>query len=701
MTDVFISYSRGDRDKVRVLAEELERHGLTVWWDSQLTTGSKFRAEIAEKLDEARLVIVIWSRSSVASRFVCDEADEGARRGALFPALIELVDIPLGFRQIQTADLTGWRGRPSDPALQAFIGTIVKAAAEMNRSRDRQEPTPQPPSEPTPEPRKPPRQPRSDLPAPEQARHTVTGRRIRTKLLLSSFALAALIGAGFAALAYSSDFVFPAARPYLVAAIFLLVFLARLASFFADKAMGPASLRLLSGSFVTVVALGAITIAPIVMEGRLYAGALEAVRVKGVEGADINGVALSPDGTRLVTASDDGEARLWDSRTGVGLGRFSRHTNWVWSADFSPDGTEVVTASRDLTARVWASRDMAQRLVLEGHGASVYDAKFSPDGGLIASASGDGTVRLWDAADGDGVGVLRGHSGDVRSVAFAPDGRYLVSGGEDGTVRLWNMATMAYQRSIGRGSFQWNEVAFSGDGERIAGVSDGGQVRVWSFDGDLVLAASVPGKAFGVAFGGNDARLAVGSIDGGVRVFDIASGSLLLETAHHDDGVRDVDGDPQGSIFASGSRDNTARIWDAATGRELAIVGHVASAVDVPVVLDLPPVAVASRAPQPMAFAAEPRETAFLLAKGFAIGLAVLVAGLIVKGIISLTPARRHARLVTPTLGAAAVLYLAALMLSALPLEATMLWATLCFAPATALALVRWLMAGVLFRRGA
>jgi WD40 repeat protein len=68
------------------------------------------------------------------------------------------------------------------------------------------------------------------------------------------------------------------------------------------------------------------------------------------------GAAFSPDGTRIVTASSDGTARVWDSVTGKLLIRPFEHQSWVVSAAFSPDGTHIVTASHDKTAQVWDVR---------------------------------------------------------------------------------------------------------------------------------------------------------------------------------------------------------------------------------------------------------------------------------------------------------------------------------------------------------
>ncbi|GGY53931.1 toll/interleukin-1 receptor domain-containing protein [Parvularcula lutaonensis] len=701
MVDVFVSYSREDKEKVRIIAEELQRAGLRVWWDPHIKTGAGFREEITQNLTAARVVVVVWSRTSVASRFVCDEADEGAQYDRLYPALVDLVDIPLGFRQIQTHDLTRWHGSRNDKSLKEFIATVAEGAKSSAPRRPTPAPPPERPAEPAPKPkRKPaPAQRKSRHAAAPKRRYTVTGRNIRLALVFRSLLMAALITAGFGALAYTSDFVFPSLRPVLIGAVFLLTFFSRYVSFLADKAMGgAASLKLLSGSFLTLLFFGALFIAPIITEGRIYASALEEVKVEGIEGADINSVAISGDGRLMVTSSDDSQARLWSVDTGVGLGVFPNHENWVWHADFSPDGEEVVTASRDLTARVWSVAGQKERLVLDGHRATVYVAKFSPDGETIATGSGDGDIRVFNAESGELLGTMSGHSDDVRSLAFSPDGRYLASASADGTVRLWNALSRRFIRIVGRAD-PWNEVAWDEAGTRLAAAGDNGSVIVWNPSGTRLMQTSVPGKAFGLAFTRKDSQLAVGSIDSLVHILDARSGDELLTLAGHEDAVRDVTARPGEPILISASRDNTARVWSAVSGEEEQIVGHIESAVKLPVPIDLPPVAMASRAPTPMDFAENRQDTPFLIGKGFATAVALLMTGLLLKALFSVTPLRKMARLMIPALTGLGVVYYLALMLSALPVEASMLWGTLLFVPAAVFALFRWLLAVSLFKR--
>jgi WD40 repeat protein len=113
------------------------------------------------------------------------------------------------------------------------------------------------------------------------------------------------------------------------------------------------------------------------------------------------------------------------------------HEGPVRTAVFSPDGRRILTASWDGTARLWDAETGAPGPVLRGHEDPVESAVFSPDGRRIVTASPDRTARLWDAETGAPGPVLRGHEDPVESAVFSPDGRRIVTASEDHTARLW------------------------------------------------------------------------------------------------------------------------------------------------------------------------------------------------------------------------------------------------------------------------
>jgi formylglycine-generating enzyme required for sulfatase activity len=126
MRDIFISYSSEDRGKAKDIAEALEQQGFSAWWDRSILPGETFDTVIEEALDAAKCVIVLWSKTSVSSKWVKTEASDGKQRGILIPVLIERdVKIPLAFRRIQAADLRDWEGKLSHPGFDMLLKSIA------------------------------------------------------------------------------------------------------------------------------------------------------------------------------------------------------------------------------------------------------------------------------------------------------------------------------------------------------------------------------------------------------------------------------------------------------------------------------------------------------------------------------------------------------------------------------------------------
>ena len=184
---------------------------------------------------------------------------------------------------------------------------------------------------------------------------------------------------------------------------------------------------------------------------------------------------FSPDGARILTASWDKTAKLWDAASGKLVFSFA-HQGVVWRVAFSPDGARVLTASADKTAKLWDAAS-GELIASFAHRDRVNDAVFSPDGARILTASADHSAKLWDAASGKLITSFA-HQDGVNDAVFSPDGARILTASADETAKLWDaasgklIASFAHQGEV-------NDVAFSPDGTRILTASRDNTAKLW------------------------------------------------------------------------------------------------------------------------------------------------------------------------------------------------------------------------------
>ncbi|HEX3551690.1 MAG TPA: trypsin-like peptidase domain-containing protein [Thermoanaerobaculia bacterium] len=282
-------------------------------------------------------------------------------------------------------------------------------------------------------------------------------------------------------------------------------------------------------------------------------------------------VAFSPDGKLAATGGDDRLIRLWDSQGRLVAPPFQGHDGPVNELVFSPDGSTIASASQDGTVRLW---DLQGRPVAEpyrGHGGPVYAVTFSPDGKSLASGGEDGSLRQWTPDGRNAYPPLRRHEGAVNAVVFLDDNS-LVSASEDQTVlfhdREGHRVIPPFAGFHGTVSTM---AAIPGRLELVAG-SDDKSVRILDFEHSQLGPALV-----GETGGGGIRRLAFAS---GGRLLALGSALWMFDTRKSDhpklltladvtpNAVSALALSPGGKRLAAGSADGSIQLWDAG-GRRL------------------------------------------------------------------------------------------------------------------------------------
>ena len=133
--DIFISYSRNDRERVNHIAKALEAEGYSVWWDRDIRAGEEFDHVIDKAIKQAKAIVVVWSKGSINSNWVKEEAEDGVEENKLVPAMIDEVTIPRGFRRIQAAELHDAADNPTlSRNWPEFLDSVHKIAGRAQGS---------------------------------------------------------------------------------------------------------------------------------------------------------------------------------------------------------------------------------------------------------------------------------------------------------------------------------------------------------------------------------------------------------------------------------------------------------------------------------------------------------------------------------------------------------------------------------------
>ncbi|MHB8772164.1 MAG: WD40 repeat domain-containing protein [Syntrophales bacterium] len=286
------------------------------------------------------------------------------------------------------------------------------------------------------------------------------------------------------------------------------------------------------------------------------------------------------------------------------------HTHQYHGVAVSPDGSRMITANRDHTARLWDIASGQCLMVFEGHTGELRRTAFMNDGVRAVTTADDGTLRLWDCATGACILVLKGHTGRVIALAVSPDERYIVSSGDEGAVRVWSLPSGRCEHIEERAGRYVTKVLITGDGDTLFTLDSRHDLNRWSFPhignpcwinrlvfrdyedfavtGDEALAASRwsgldkfntrngnykrnysfdPLHPYLVTLTPDGTRfLACCAYTNVILVVNYETGAVEKELAGHGKAVTGMALSPDGNTLCTVSLDLTCRIWDVSRG---------------------------------------------------------------------------------------------------------------------------------------
>jgi WD40 repeat protein len=285
-------------------------------------------------------------------------------------------------------------------------------------------------------------------------------------------------------------------------------------------------------------------------------------------------VAFSPDGKTLASCSTEKVIRLWDVQTGECVKKLHGHQKEIKVLAFSPDGKTIVSASFDKTVKFWDVATGACRATGLGHPSAIRTIAYSPNNKLVATGDHDQMLKIWNPQNGQCIKTLQGNTDAVWAVSYSPDGQTIASTYMDHKIRLWNAQTGELMRAWeAHPGWIW-KVKFSPDGQTVASCADDETIKLWGVrTGNLLKTLVYPtdkyhGGVWAIAFSPDGKLLVSGGQDqdNTVKIWDIATGTVIKILNRHHGWIMGVAFSPDGKTVASACGDYTAKIWDVATG---------------------------------------------------------------------------------------------------------------------------------------
>ncbi len=286
-------------------------------------------------------------------------------------------------------------------------------------------------------------------------------------------------------------------------------------------------------------------------------------------------VAINDEGTQVASASADGMVKVWDIESGLPIYTLTGHKGAALCVAFSGDGTRVVSGGRDGTIKVWDLEDGKEAYALAGHIGGVGGIAINMDATRLVSGGADGMLKIWDALAGKELQTLKGHTAAVACVALSADGRRYASGCVDGSVKVWDARIRQETPTLKDLTHSVDTVAITTDGRTIVSGSRDGKVMVWDRLSTLkpatIAVSKFPISSIGIS---GDGRRIV-TVDRGagtpgvLKLWSVSSAKEIATLKGHETGTVGVVISGDGNRIVSYAHETDAKVWNGHTGQEM------------------------------------------------------------------------------------------------------------------------------------
>lgn len=297
---------------------------------------------------------------------------------------------------------------------------------------------------------------------------------------------------------------------------------------------------------------------------------LAKLNIKGSAGA-VTAMNVSPDGRYLASVSADLTPRIWDLKEGRQVLKLGKLDGIANVALFLPDSLSFLTADDSGKIELWNILGAKKVRTFSGHAGPVTALGLSADGTTIASAGADRSVRVWQAQDGKQIALFRDLPAPLRSLSIGPTGQFLLGGGDDGIVRIWELRTGAQVQSYAGHAGPVRTVTFGRDETEFLSAGDDGSVRFWYADKPQAIRVYTGAGSAVTAMAVSPSlnRVAAGTAGGALVVWPAEKTQPEKTLAAHGGVVRQVAFDIGAERIVSAGDDSVTKIWDIASGTML------------------------------------------------------------------------------------------------------------------------------------